>query len=188
MAKFIKKVRSIGPITQSTKREGDIRNYDALSNLDKRVSKRIEAAITAAKVEFGELAASKLNETFFLGYYIDGGYVGVLGNELKFTSPIDDYVYSQNQVVYIWSIFSTRTANLTNDDGTPFVQGQLKIPALPVSNSGPGEILYVNFIVRQDDGSVTCQVTYRLEATGVATDTNDGVLAIFALCSRATTP
>jgi len=175
---------SISPLIQTLKKDSP-RSFDSLNSLDKRIAVAIEKAVVERFQQFAESVTENLTEVFFLGFYRDGGYVGVLGNELRFKSPIDKYQYEQKQVFYIWSLFWSRQPAALNDDGSPFVDGQLTIPAIPVSNSGPGEILFLNFVVNQNDGSVTCQVTYRLEASGVATDTNDGVLAIFAQCQRA---
>jgi hypothetical protein len=178
-----KKVTSISPITLHTKK-GDPRTYDALVNLNKRVAIQIRKEVAINFSKFADKITEKWTETIFLGYYIDGGYVGVLGNELKFISPVDDYQYKQSQVEYFWSLFSTRTAAATNPDTTAFENGQSNEPAQESSNSGPGELFWINCYVEKPTGAVNCNVSYRIEASATETPTNDGILKVFAICNR----
>lgn len=167
------KIKTIAPIITQLKRT-DVRSFDGLNNLNKRIASQIDSAVRA-----------RITESIFLGYFVDGGYAGVLGNELKFRSPVDNYQYKQKQVRYVWSLFATRTADATNPDGSSFVNGQDKIPATAPANSGPGTLLNMWMYVDQNDGAVNCFVAY-FEAGGAGeTDTNDGILAVTAICNRA---
>jgi hypothetical protein len=164
------KIKTIAPIITQLKKT-DIRTYDGINKLNKRIPQLIDEAVRA-----------RVTETIFLGYYVDGGYAGVQGQELRFQSPIDNYQYRQNQIKYVWSIYSTRTAGALNPDGTSFVNGQIKRPSRAAANSGAGQIYWFNFDVNQDDGSVTCEVAY---FDGAEHITNDGILTVTAECSRA---
>ena len=170
------KIKTIAPIITQLKRT-DVRTFDGLNNLNKRFSKAIGTAITSLTENF----SAKITETFFLGYYIDGGYVGVLGNELLFKSPVDNYQYKQSQVKYIWSMFSTRTANVLNPDGTTYHDGQLNNPDMANLNSGAGNLYWFKMWVDQNDGSVNTNVSY---FDGAEHQTNDGILAISVICQR----
>ena len=180
---------SIAPLIQSRKKE-DTSRYDALNSINRRISVEIRREIVSQFQEYADKITEKTSETFFLGYYIDGGYVGVLGNELKFQSPIDKFQYKQSQVKYFWSLFSTRTADPLNEDLTPFVNGQLVLPrpnTVPPLNSGAGELYHINMNIGLL-GAVNCIVEYRdAVGGGVVTVTNDGIVAVYALCSRALT-
>ena len=173
---------SISPLIQSYKKE-NTRQFDSLNNLNKRIALAIKKEVISQLQTLAANLSDKLVETFFLGYYVDGGYAGVLGNELKFKSPIDKYQYKQGQVRYSWSQFSSRTA-ANNPDGSPFVNGQDKVPAQANANSGAGEMYITLNYVDQDDGAVYCSTSYK-QAGGAETPTNDGILAVFAICSRA---
>lgn len=175
---------SISPLIQSYKKD-NVRQFDSLNNLNKRIAVAIDKAVVQQFQTYAQNVTNKLTEVFFLGYYIDGGYVGVLGNELKFQSPIDKYQYKQIQVRYSWSQFSTRIADALNADGTPFVNGQDKVPLSFATSAGPGEIIFIEMYVNQDDGSVNIRTDYFQESSGTGTQTNDGILAVFAICSRA---
>lgn len=178
-----KKNISIAPFIQAGKKENSAQ-YRSMSALNKRAALQIRQQIAARFAEFSDKIIDNLTETIPLGYYVDGGYVGVLGNELKFQSKIDQFQYKQSQVKYRWSLFSTRTAAALNPDGSSFVMGQFVEPLQAAVNSGAGEILWINCRVEQATGAVICEVSYRLEASGVETPTNDGIIWVEALCSR----
>lgn len=165
------KLPSISPLIQKLK-SSDVNSYNYLQNLNKRVAQQIDSAVRAS-----------LTEPFDLGYYINAGNASCANNIAKFTSPIDSYVYHQSQVSYFWSLFATRTANATNPDGTPFVNGQLNFPGQAAANSGAGQIYHMRFKIDPDTGIILTEVSYFDGTT--ETITNDGLLHVSALCSRA---
>jgi hypothetical protein len=149
----------------------DINAYNYLQNLNKRIASQIDAAVRKALVE-----------TFFIGFYTNGGDASAVNNIDRFTSPIDKTIYHQSQIEYSWSLLATRAPAATNPDGTAWVNGQQNFPAQASSNSGVGYIYHMRFYV-DPAGAVLTEVSYYDGAT--ETITNDGVIAVFANCSRA---
>src|SRR4051794_17310138 len=68
-------------------------------------------------------------ERIFMGFYKNGDTVGLP------VSPVDGYTYRQDEVLYDWSLYSTRAP------GTGFVSGQADPPA--ISSTQPANLYWV---------------------------------------------
>ncbi len=110
--------------------------------------------------------AAVRNEQFW-GYYRSGETV-VLP-----TSPADGYEYSQAELVYSWSLYSSAPP-------MGALAGTQSAPT-PAANSGPGTLLGVSQNVNQATGLVTCSAVY---FNGTQTNTTDGILMVITHAQR----
>ena len=122
-------------------------------------------------------AAAVRCERFFMGFFTHGGVASVANFSTRFRSPVDGYQYTQAEVQYDWSLFCTRTA------GGGFVQGQQTAPGMSSSSSGAGNLYWQRFNVNDATGAVECYVSYKV-VDGAETQTNDGILKVYAVCQR----
>lgn len=116
-------------------------------------------------------------ERLFIGFFTHGGAASVANFSSRFISPVDGYHYSQSEVQYDWLLYCTRTA------GAGFVQGQQEPPGMSSGNSGAGQHYWMRFNLNDATGAVECNVSYRT-TDGTETQTNDGILKVYAVCQR----
>lgn len=111
-------------------------------------------------------------EIMFMGFYANGNTIPLP------TSPVDGYTYTRAEVQYFWMIYSNRSP------ASGFVAGQASPPAQ--ASSQPQAAPY-NFPGGWDiddaTGVVTLRTTY-YTAGGSEVVTADGIIKVYAICSR----
>lgn len=112
--------------------------------------------------------AAMRRERIYMGFYQNGDTVGVP------KSPGDNYQYSRAEVTYSFSRYSSRAP------GAGFVSGQAARPAQ--ANSNVAAIYWMVQDVDDSTGAVMCQTSYWDGSH--ETITNDGILKVYAECSR----
>jgi hypothetical protein len=110
--------------------------------------------------------AAVRNEQFW-GYYRNGETVALP------TSPADGYNYSQAELVYSWSLYSSAPSLVA-------LNGTHSAP-VPAANSGPGTLLGVQYNVNQATGLVGCIASY---FNGTQTNTTDGIIMVIVHAQR----
>lgn len=110
-------------------------------------------------------------EYIFMGFFANGNTVGTP------LSPVDDYAYSQAEVMYLFNIYSTRAPL----PGSGFAPGQSQPPVL--NPSQPANLYYFAFDIDDSTGLVSCLVSYYQQG-GSETVTTDGVLKVYAVGQR----
>jgi hypothetical protein len=112
--------------------------------------------IQLAKIS-GNAALGMTRMEFFQGVYTNGETVDLP------VSPVDGYEYQQNELTYVWGIYSSCNT------GNGWI-------------TGPQALWYAQWGVDQDTGIVSCEEWYR--ADGAAGISNDGYLQVFTIAQR----
>ncbi len=108
-------------------------------------------------------------ERIFMGFYKHGDTI-----PLPF-SPVDGYAYSQPEITYDFELVTTRAP------GSGFVSGQATPPV--ISSNQAANLLYWYVDIDDSTGVVTIFVAYYKQG-GAETDTNDGIVKVYAECQR----
>ncbi|MGH9377154.1 MAG: hypothetical protein ACRD1I_00010 [Terriglobia bacterium] len=108
-------------------------------------------------------------EIIFMGFYTSGNTVPTPA------SPVDGYVYSRGECMFIPAFVSSR------EPAAGFIPGQATFPALANSDLGAGNLLTVPYILDINDASgvLTCQVYF--SGNGPQ---NQGTVKVYAICQR----
>jgi hypothetical protein len=112
--------------------------------------------IQLAKIS-GNAALGMTRMEFFQGVYTNGETVDLP------VSPVDGYEYQQNELTYVWGIYSTCNT------GNGWI-------------TGPQALWYAQWGVDQETGLVSSEEWYR--ADGAAGISNDGYLQVFTIAQR----
>ncbi len=182
-----RKVPTLGTTYQTLK--DNPRVFDSIRGLDKRVKSLVEVSIAndtsqEALNDVIEATLTKLKigytETLFLGYFVHGGDVSVASVPANYISPLDSYIYVQAEVVnYSWNFTSSRLPS------GGFVNGQLTRPTSLAPGTGGGNILWWDSDVDPATNLVSLEVGYYVQG-GAETDTNDGIVKVYANMKRLT--
>jgi hypothetical protein len=109
-------------------------------------------------------------ETIFMGYFKHGDTVP------QPVSPVDQYTYARNEVVYDFALYSTR------QPAQGFVSGQATAPA--ISSVSTPNLYWTRAGINDATGIVSIDVSY-YQPKGTETITHDGIVKVVALCQRA---
>lgn len=108
-------------------------------------------------------------EYIFMGFYKHGDTIPLP------VSPVDGYAYSRSEILYDFTLYSTRAA------AAGFVSGQATPPGIAPNQAA--NILYFVCDIDDSTGVVTIDMNYYKQG-GAETDTNDGIVKVFAVCQR----
>lgn len=108
-------------------------------------------------------------ERIFMGFFKNGDTVGTP------SSPVDGYAYSQEEILYDYSIYSSRAP------AADFVSGQGLPPS--ISSSQPANTYWWRIDIDDATGQVLCEMSYYKQG-GAETISHDGILKVYALCQR----
>ncbi len=108
-------------------------------------------------------------EMIYMGFFKHAATVGTP------VSPVDGYVYAQAEVLYSWARYATRAP------GAGFVNGQ-KTPPTQAS-SQPANLYWELDDINDATGVVSLQTSYFVQG-GAETQTNDGIIKVWANCQR----
>lgn len=108
-------------------------------------------------------------EYIFMGFYVNGDTIPVP------VSPVDGYAYSREELLFDFTLYTTRAP------AAGFVSGQADPPA--ISANQPANLLFYTNDIDDATGVVTIVTAYYFQG-GAQTDTNNGILKVFAVCQR----
>ena len=130
---------------------------------------------TLVKISENAKLAAVRAEIIFMGFYANGAEVPLP------QSPVDGYLYSKSELVYEWTLFSTRGPD------AHFVNGQAEAPGIGagLKLGQPTNIYWTEFDIDDATGKVSTLVSYFSQGVVPETITNDGVLKVYAVCQRA---
>jgi hypothetical protein len=121
---------------------------------------------TTAKALNSDAQFAAVRTEEFVADYLDGETVALP------VSPADAYVYSRDELRYIWGLRYNGSA--TRGQGGAIILG---------ANGGAGYRLFESYYVDETNGLVHCDVTYYKEG-GASTPTHDGVLSVLTIAKR----
>ncbi len=108
-------------------------------------------------------------ELIYMGFFTAGNTVPTP------TSPVDGYVYSRSEVMYIPILASSRSP------AAGFVPGQAAFPTLATTDPGTGNLIICPYQLDINDttGVVTCQTYWSVSGAE-----NQGTVKVYAMCQR----
>lgn len=108
-------------------------------------------------------------EIVFMGFYTSGNTVPPP------VSPVDGYVYSRGECMFIPIFASSR------EPAAGFIPGQAAFPVLANTDLGTGALVMVPYMLDINDatGVVTCEVYF-----GGNGPQNQGTVKVYAICQR----
>jgi hypothetical protein len=109
-------------------------------------------------------------EYIYMGFYVNGDTVGTP------VSPVDGYAYSREEILYLFTLCSTRSP------GTGFVSGQAS-PPNSINGSQAANLLYFLCDIDDASGNVSIETHYYKQG-GAETFDNQGFVKVYALCQR----
>jgi hypothetical protein len=113
------------------------------------------------------------SKLIFMGFYANGNTVPTP------IDPDDGYAYTRAECQFIWMIYSNRAPAIG------FVPGQASPPAQASLNGGAGQLYNFpgGWDINDATGVVTLRTTYFVGG-GSETETNDGIVKVYAACLR----
>lgn len=112
-------------------------------------------------------------EIMFMGYYKNGDTVPTP------ISPVDGYPYSREEILYDWTLYSTR------GPGPDFVSGQAAPPGIAPGQIG--NIYWLKVDIDDATGKVSTMISYFSQGVVPETITSDCMLRVLAICQREST-
>ncbi|MDE3180393.1 MAG: hypothetical protein KGM47_12130 [Acidobacteriota bacterium] len=108
-------------------------------------------------------------EIIFMGFYTSGNTVPPP------VSPVDGYVYSRGECMFIPIFASSR------EPAAGFIPGQAQFPVLANTDLGTGALVMVPYQLDVNDatGVITCEVYF-----GGNGPQNQGTVKVYAICQR----
>jgi hypothetical protein len=111
------------------------------------------------------------SKLIFMGFYANGNTVPTP------IDPDDGYAYSRTECQFVWMIYSNRAP------APGFVPGQASPPAQSSSQAAPLYDFPGGWDINDLTGLVTLWTTY-YSPGGAETINNDGIVKVYAICSR----
>lgn len=108
-------------------------------------------------------------EFIFMGYYVNGDTISLP------SSPVDQYAYSYDEILFDFTMYSTR------GPGTGFVSGQATAPVQAILQ--PANLYWTRATIDSSTGKVAIDVSYFAQG-GAETITHDGIVKVTAICQR----
>jgi hypothetical protein len=109
-------------------------------------------------------------EVIFMGYYKHGDTIP------QPVSPVDQYTYARTEVIYDFTLYSTRAP------AVGFVSGQATAPVIAILQ--PGNLYWKRAVINDATGVVSIDVSYYKQG-GSETITHDGIVKVYAMGQRA---
>ncbi len=124
---------------------------------------------TILKISHNAKFAAVRAEFFYMGFFASGNTVPTP------VSPVDGYVYSRSECMFLGFLASSR------QPGAGFTPGQAGFPALAPSDLGTGSLIAAPYALDINDatGVVTCQVYFSGNAAQ-----NQGTVKVYCLAQR----
>lgn len=124
---------------------------------------------TLVKISQNAKFAAVRMETIYMGFYKNGDTIGTP------VSPVDGYAYSRAEMLFDFSLYSTRAP------GAGFVSGQATVP--DISPTQADSLYWFTFDIDDTTGAVSITTSY-FRNGGSETVTHDGIVKVSAVCQR----